>query len=90
MEVVLSLGTVNTPKVLMLSGIGDEAELKGLGIPVHQNLRGVGQNFQDHLALYSVWQDQIPLPIRNNGSGVSRCAARSEMLLRCGRSSAAR
>jgi choline dehydrogenase len=68
MEVVLSLGTVNTPKVLMLSGIGDEAELKGLGIPVRQNLRGVGQNFQDHLALYSVWQDQIPLPIRNNGS----------------------
>jgi choline dehydrogenase len=67
-EVVLSLGTVNTPKVLMLSGIGDEAELKGLGIPVRQNLRGVGQNFQDHLALYSVWQDQIPLPIRNNGS----------------------
>ncbi len=67
-EVVLSLGTVNTPKVLMLSGIGDEAELKGLGIPVRQHLRGVGQNFQDHLALYSVWQDQIPLPIRNNGS----------------------
>jgi choline dehydrogenase len=68
MEVVLSLGTVHTPKVLMQSGIGDEVELRGLGITVRQNLRGVGQNFQDHLALYSVWQDQIPLPIRNNGS----------------------
>jgi choline dehydrogenase len=68
MEVVLSLGTVHTPKVLMQSGIGDEVELSGLGITVRQNLRGVGQNFQDHLALYSVWQDQIPLPIRNNGS----------------------
>jgi choline dehydrogenase-like flavoprotein len=45
MEVVLSLGTVNTPKVLMLSGIGDEDELKGLGVPLRQNLRGVGQNF---------------------------------------------
>jgi choline dehydrogenase-like flavoprotein len=48
LEVVLSLGAMHTPKVLMLSGIGDQAELQRLGIPVVQHLPGVGQNFQDH------------------------------------------
>ena len=45
---VLSLGAIHTPKVLMQSGIGDQAELQRLGIPVVQHLPGVGQNFQDH------------------------------------------
>src|SRR6266403_123243 len=48
-EVVLSLGAIHTPKVLMLSGIGDQTELQRLGIPVVQHLPGVGQNFQDHV-----------------------------------------
>jgi choline dehydrogenase len=50
-EVVLPLGAMHTPKVLMLSGIGDEAELRRLRIPVVQHLPGVGQNFQDHFAV---------------------------------------
>jgi choline dehydrogenase-like flavoprotein len=49
-EVVLSLGAIHTPKVLMLSGIGDKAELGRFGIPLVQHLPGVGQNFQDHPA----------------------------------------
>ena len=65
-EVVLSLGTIHTPKVLMYSGVGDEAELRANGIPVRQHLPGVGRNLQDHVALYCVWQDQVPLPPRNN------------------------
>jgi len=51
LEVVLSLGAMHTPKVLMLSGIGDATELRKLGIPVVQHLPGVGQNFQDHFAM---------------------------------------
>lgn len=47
-EVLLSLGAINTPKVLMQSGVGDRDELKRLGIPVVQHLLGVGRNFQDH------------------------------------------
>ena len=47
-EVILSLGAIQTPKVLMQSGLGDEVELQRLGIPVVQHLPGVGQNFQDH------------------------------------------
>jgi choline dehydrogenase len=66
-EVVLSLGAMHTPKVLMLSGIGDQAELRRLGIPLVQNLPGVGQNFQDHFAVGCVWEYQEPLAPRNNG-----------------------
>jgi len=66
-EVVLSLGAIHTPKVLMLSGIGDRAELQRLGIPVVQHLPGVGQNFQDHFAVGCVWEYQEPLAPRNNG-----------------------
>ena len=47
-EVVFSLGAIHTPKVLMQSGIGDQAELQRLGIPVVQHLPGVGRNLQDH------------------------------------------
>src|ERR1700752_156297 len=65
-EVVLSLGAMHTPKVLMLSGIGDQAELRRLGIPLIQHLPGGGQNFQDHFAIGCVWEYQEPLAPRNN------------------------
>ena len=67
-EVVLSLGAINTPKVLMLSGIGDEEELKQHGIPVRQHLPGVGRNFQDHVAFDCVWEYEVGLPPRNGMS----------------------
>jgi choline dehydrogenase len=70
-EVVLSLGAINTPKVLMLSGIGDQAELQRLGIPVVQHLSGVGQNFQDHLLLLGcVWEHQQPEPVARREQAV--------------------
>jgi choline dehydrogenase len=66
-EIVLSLGAIHTPKVLMLSGIGDKGELGRFGIPLVQHLPGVGQNFQDHPAIGCVWEYQEPLAPRNNG-----------------------
>ncbi|XP_063967625.1 choline dehydrogenase, mitochondrial-like [Lytechinus pictus] len=51
-EVILSGGAVNSPQLLMLSGVGDADELGVLGIPIVANLPGVGQNLQDHLQLY--------------------------------------
>ena len=48
-EVVLSAGSIMSPKLLMLSGIGDGAALQEMGIPVVHELKGVGQNLQDHL-----------------------------------------
>jgi choline dehydrogenase len=67
-EVVLALGAIHTPKVLMQSGIGDEAELRSFGIPVVQHLPGVGKNFQDHVALDCVWEYREALPPRNTMS----------------------
>jgi choline dehydrogenase-like flavoprotein len=61
-EVIMSLGAMNTPKVLMQSGIGDETELQRFGIPVVQHLPGVGRGFQDHPVVVCVWEGLEPLP----------------------------
>ncbi|VXC57516.1 GMC oxidoreductase [Burkholderia sp. 8Y] len=50
-EVLLSAGAVNSPQILELSGIGNGARLQRLGIDVVRDLRGVGENLQDHLQL---------------------------------------
>src|SRR5499425_104816 len=55
-EVIMSLGAMNTPKVLMQSGIGNETELRRFGIPVVQHLPGVGKGFQDHPVIACVWE----------------------------------
>jgi choline dehydrogenase len=68
LEMVLSLGAIHTPKVLMQSGIGGQATLQRLGIPVLQHLPGAGQNFQDHFGIGCVWEYQKPPPPRNNAS----------------------
>jgi choline dehydrogenase len=67
-EIVLSLGAVNTPKVLMLSGIGDHGEVARHGIATRQHLPGVGRNLQDHPGIGCVWEYPVPLPPRNNAS----------------------
>jgi choline dehydrogenase len=53
-EIILSAGTIHTPKLLMLSGVGDAATLKKLGVKSVANLRGVGRNLQDHILLSGV------------------------------------
>jgi choline dehydrogenase len=67
-EVVLSLGAINTPRVLMQSRIGDQAELRRFGIAVLSDVPGVGQNAQDHVGLTCVWEYREALPPRNNMS----------------------
>ncbi|HQS97252.1 MAG: oxidoreductase [Novosphingobium sp. 17-62-19] len=67
-EVVLSAGAINTPKLLMLSGIGDRAELEQHSIPVVQHLPGVGRNLQDHVSFGCMWELGEPLAPRNSGS----------------------
>lgn len=48
-EVILAAGAINSPMALMHSGIGNAEDLRALGIPVVHDLKGVGQNLQDHL-----------------------------------------
>ncbi|OBH65491.1 oxidoreductase [Mycobacterium intracellulare] len=65
-EVVVSLGAINTPKVLMHSGIGDADELRRFGISVVSHLPGVGRNYQSHPRIDCVWEFREPLEPRNN------------------------
>jgi choline dehydrogenase len=51
-EVLLCCGSINSPQLLKLSGVGPAAELRALGIPLVQDLPGVGENLQDHLEFY--------------------------------------
>ncbi|MGY2399667.1 GMC family oxidoreductase [Pseudomonas sp. SDO5271_S396] len=67
-EVILSLGAINTPKVLMQSGIGPERELQRHGIPVIQHLPGVGANHQDHVSFAAIFEYATPQPVGHGGS----------------------
>jgi len=67
-EVILSLGAINTPKVLMQSGIGPEAELGRHGIPLVQHMPGVGENHQDHVSFGCIFEYREPQPVGAGGS----------------------
>jgi choline dehydrogenase len=62
-EVILSAGAIASPKLLMLSGIGNAQELSHHGISVKCNLPGVGQNLQDHLMLMLPYQAKQSMPM---------------------------
>src|SRR5882672_8213539 len=53
-EVILAAGAIGSPKLLMLSGVGEAKALRGLGIDVVENLPGVGENLQDHVLVSGV------------------------------------
>ena len=61
-EVILSGGVINSPQLLMLSGIGDPERLAEHGIPVAAPLAGVGQNLQDHLSVLADYERREPGP----------------------------
>jgi choline dehydrogenase len=61
-EIVLCGGVIDSPKLLMLSGIGPADHLKSHGITVVADVPGVGGNFQDHLKLSIRWHGKTELP----------------------------
>ncbi|MFD0133962.1 GMC family oxidoreductase [Streptomyces sp. NPDC127159] len=61
-EVVLAAGTVGTPQLLMLSGLGPEEHLRDVGVPVLVDLPGVGANLQDHPRSTVVYDAARPIP----------------------------
>jgi len=62
-EVILSGGAINSPQLLQLSGIGNADELKGLGVDPVVDLKGVGENLQDHLELYVQQESKVPVTL---------------------------
>jgi GMC oxidoreductase len=62
-EVVLCASVVETPKLLMLSGIGPEDHLRAIGIPVRHALSGVGANFHDHASVGGQFNTSREVPL---------------------------
>ena len=63
-EVILCGGAINSPQLLMLSGVGPGAELRDLGIEVARDLPGVGSNLMDHLSLNMCWACTQPVSVQ--------------------------
>ncbi|MGH7384305.1 MAG: GMC family oxidoreductase [Candidatus Rokuibacteriota bacterium] len=72
-EVVLCGGTVNSPHLLMLSGVGPADHLRAVGIDVVADLPGVGQNLQDHLGTFL--RNEITVPVSLYGATPEQLAA---------------
>ena len=60
LEVIISAGSINSPQLLQLSGIGPEALLKANGIPVIHDAPAVGENMQEHLGYTHYYKSRVP------------------------------
>ncbi|MBM3959368.1 MAG: mycofactocin system GMC family oxidoreductase MftG [SAR202 cluster bacterium] len=68
-EIVLASGSIGSPHLLLLSGVGPAAELEAVGVPVRLDLPGVGRNLRDHPQIQLLWRtrpgfEQEPLATR--------------------------
>jgi choline dehydrogenase len=93
-EIILSGGVIDTPKLLMLSGIGPADHLKATGVAVAADLAGVGANLQDHLKLSVRWNGRTTLPpstvtaglfVRSNPRAAAASAAPPDLQFYVGR-----
>ena len=61
-ETILCAGAVDTPRLMLLSGLGPAAQLSSLSIPVVRDIPGVGENLQDHHETIILWELNKPVP----------------------------
>jgi choline dehydrogenase len=80
-EVILSGGAVNTPQVLMLSGVGDADILKRFDIPVQTDLKGVGRNLQDHLDCSIQYECSQPITLYSQANPLNAAKTGLQYLL---------
>ncbi|MGH2480071.1 MAG: GMC family oxidoreductase, partial [Ktedonobacteraceae bacterium] len=67
-DVLVSGGAINSPQILMLSGIGPADHLKQMGIEVTLDLPGVGENLQDHVGAGVIYQSTKPISLNESES----------------------
>lgn len=77
-EVIVSGGTIGSAQLLMLSGIGDEPELRPLGIETVSHLPGVGKNLHDHLLASVIFESKQEIPPANNNLLEAQMFAKSD------------
>ena len=70
-EILLSAGSINSPKLLQLSGVGNAEFLRNLGIEVIHDLKGVGEGFQDHYAIRVANRVKGLQTLNERGRGIS-------------------
>ncbi len=61
-ETILTAGSIDTPRLLLLSGLGPKEQLSSLGIPVVKDIPGVGENLVDHPESIIMWELHKPVP----------------------------
>jgi choline dehydrogenase len=81
-EVILAAGSINSPQLLKLSGIGPALELANHGIPVVRNLAGVGENLQDHLEFYFQVACKEPISLYSAMNPIAKGLIGARWLLR--------
>lgn len=79
-EVILAASAFNSPKLLMLSGIGPAAHLAEHGIEVVADRAGVGQNLQDHLEMYIQYASKLPVTLYKHWNIVSKALIGAQWL----------
>jgi choline dehydrogenase len=80
-EVILSGGAINSPQLLMLSGIGDADALRAAGVKPAHHLPGVGKNLQDHLELYVQYESKQPVTLHSVNNPLYRARVGIEWFL---------
>ena len=73
-EVILSAGTINTPQLLQLSGVGPRALLERHGVPLVHDAPGVGDDLQDHFYCRTFWRCTRPITLNDDMSSLWRQA----------------
>jgi len=80
-EIILSGGAINSPQLLLLSGIGPADEIRRHGIAVVHDLPGVGRNLQDHLELYVQHASKEPITLYITENPLARVAIGAQWFL---------